>query len=256
MLLEMFLLGCILSFFVAILQELSVKQKRLTPQNLALKNNATSTPTIRRHINNPWSLITHLKPPSYRPIEYHGEGVMRRRAFSRRPFEPVRMQHIGKRNTKVLVEKWRKSIIGLVRLAEKNLELARERLELKYHKTAIQAASTSVENIARALIHCYGDKPDDSSGQEEALWMLSRRLEANEKRDFEKAIDTVARIGYNRSALTYLSKHNVQTQLFDETRARQILDSASKIVSLFKNMLIEHFGEEMPALLSTNTVKH
>ena len=107
-----------------------------------------------------------------------------------------------------------------------------------------------IENIARALIHCYGGKPDPSSGQEEALKLLSRRLKGVEKIEFENAPHNVARINQNRIVLKSILRHNVQNQLFDETRTRQIVESASKIVRPFTRIIIEHFGEEIPELLS------
>lgn len=148
---------------------------------------------------------------------------------------------------------WRNSIAGLVRLAKRNLELANRHLSLQDYKNSVEAAGTSVENIARALIYCYGDKPNPTSGQEEALDILSRRFKGDEKTELEKTIGTVTRIDYYQSALKYVSKHNVQTQLFDDASTDEIFESASTVVDFFERIILERFGEEIPELLSCDT---
>jgi hypothetical protein len=74
---------------------------------------------------------------------------------------------------KAMVDNWKQSIIGLIRLADQDLRLAEQQIVTTDFKTAIQTAAISVENIARAFIHCYGGKPDDDLGQQEVLKLLS-----------------------------------------------------------------------------------
>lgn len=148
-----------------------------------------------------------------------------------------------------LVERWRRSIIGLVRLADSNLSGARRYLEMNQYKRVVLAASTSVENISRALIHCFGGKPSSRSGQAEPLRMLSSRFQEEERREFENTINMVTNIHHNHTVLKYLTTNKMENQLFSEAEARQILKSASKIVALFTRIMIHHFGSEIPELV-------
>jgi DNA-directed RNA polymerase subunit M/transcription elongation factor TFIIS len=145
-----------------------------------------------------------------------------------------------RRAAQLSVDYWRKSIIGLINLSEKNLRLAIRYMELGDFKAAVQAAYTSTENIARALIHCCGGKPDSSMGQEEALRMLSRRFKGNERIFFKKAIENIAFIEY--------TKCNRQKQHFDKAITNRILKSASKARSLFMRIIIKNFVKEIPQL--------
>jgi uncharacterized protein (UPF0332 family) len=139
--------------------------------------------------------------------------------------------------------------VGLIKLADKNLVAAKQNLEMENYEGAIQTASTSVENIARALIHCFGGKPDPESGQEEALKMLSRMFRGEEKDEFEKAIEAIAYINCNKKILECLPA-DIRIQLFNEAKmAAEIVKSASKIVNLFKQMNINIFAAEIPELV-------
>jgi DNA-directed RNA polymerase subunit M/transcription elongation factor TFIIS len=109
---------------------------------------------------------------------------------------------------------------------------------------AIQNAATSLENIARALIHCYGEKPISEPGQEEALGLLSRRFDGKEKQEFERAIhiasqaDTTARTA-------------AQPTLVNKADAEQTLSSASEAIDIFRRILTNHFATEVPELDET-----
>lgn len=227
------LLGIVLGFVIAGLKEYSEK-KQYAPQT-------TTTGTIP----------TIPQNTRYNILDYYQE---RRRLHRRRMLELSRLRELSRRQQttndkgKSIVESWRKSIVGLVKLAERNLATAKQHLDVKDHKRAVQDASTSVENIAHALIHCFGDKPVLGSGQEEALRMLSRRFQQDDKFEFEKAIGNVASIDQNKKVLNYLSTRNIDNELFNEARTRQIVESASKIVSLFKRIMTEHFITEIPEL--------
>lgn len=262
---ETLLVGCVLGFLVVIFREFSSQQRRQTRQKPSAKKESivNISESARHFVPGPWGLanITRLRArtmprgnlPRHNLGGYDWRRVTRRRTLHVENPEFFRLEKTRDKKGNTLVETWRKSIVGLVKLADRNLQSARQHLTAGNYRATIQTASTSVENIARALIHCCGDKPDSGSGQEEALRILSRRFEGEGKIEFEKALDKVARISHNRIVLKYTSRHNVQTQLFDETRTRQILESASKIVSLFKRIITEHFGEEIPELLSTKT---
>lgn len=99
---------------------------------------------------------------------------------------------------KTLVEKWRTSVVGLIRSADKNLAITKQHLKIKNYWLVVKTASLSVENISLALVYCYGGKPNPDQGQEEALRMLSGSFKGREKTEFEEAVDAVARISHNR----------------------------------------------------------
>jgi hypothetical protein len=128
------------------------------------------------------------------------------------------------------------------------LAAAKSYLDLGNYISAVQDASASVENITRALIHCYGGKPDTDPNQEEVLQMLSGRFSGKEKALFEEAVGIVANIGYNKMILKHLSTAETRVWLFGEAQAKQILESASKVVTLFKRIVVGHFAYEIPEL--------
>lgn len=152
-------------------------------------------------------------------------------------------------SSKDMLETWRKSIVGLVKLAQRNLTYARQHLESGDYTTAVEAAVTSVENISRALMHCYGEKPELNSGQEEALRLLSLRLKGNEKIEFEKAIEEVMRLYHNKIVQRYLSTRNIGFSfLHTKARTALLLNTASRIFTLFAQIIDEHFATEIPEL--------
>lgn len=229
------LFGIVLGFVIAGLKEFSEK-KQYKPQ--ASHGVPGTLPIVPQHI-------------SHDILDYYRE---RRRLYRRRMLGFSRLRELSETQQttaergKSLVENWRKSIVGLVKLAERNLTVAKECLDLKDYKRAVEAASTSVENISHALIHCFGEKPVPGSGQEEALRMLSRRFQQDDKIEFEEAIGNVACIDQNKRVLNYLSTHNINNQIFNDARTRQIVESASKTVSLFKRFMTERFVTEIPEL--------
>ena len=139
-------------------------------------------------------------------------------------------------------------------MAQRNVAIAEKaHFEIRRHyRTAVEVAFTGVENISRALIHCYGGKPDPGPGQEEALRLLSQRLQGDEKTAFDKAIDKVANITKRKMAfpyrVQYVSTNNVQIRPLDEEETKQILESASNVVELFKQIIINNFSTEIPEL--------
>jgi len=112
------------------------------------------------------------------------------------------------REPRMLIEQWKRSITGLTRLAHQNLNIAREILKQKNYEGATKAASTSVENIARALIHCFGDKPNPTSGQEEPLKIIANRFAGDERTEFKEAINNLPNLPHNHAILKYLPLHN------------------------------------------------
>jgi uncharacterized protein (UPF0332 family) len=160
--------------------------------------------------------------------------------FSQRPSERV--------SGKSLIENWRKSIVGLVRLAESNLQVARSLLAIREYNRAVKAAATSVENISRALLHCYGEKPDLHAGQEESLRLVARRLKGEEKAQFEKAVEGAVQLFRNKVVQAYLLKRSILAPFLSQSRTEQILETAARIVTQFTQIIDEHFATEIPEL--------
>jgi HEPN domain-containing protein len=151
-------------------------------------------------------------------------------------------------DVKKILENFRRSVTGLIRLAESNLQAARTQAAMMNYKGAAELAATSVENVSRALLHCYGEKPDQSAGQEEPLRLLARRLQGDEKARFEKAIGEAAQLYRNKLVQAYLSEKGIRAPLLSEDRTQQMLETASRIVAQFRQIIDEHFAAEIPEL--------
>ena len=230
-----FLLGAFLGFvFAGWVMESSARTS-------TARNNRKLPNTVRYPPPNPYG-----NPPPIR-VRYPLPNLETGHQRTQRMRELARLTG-NSRNGRLLVENWRRSVVGLMKLAEQKLAAAKQHLVVKDYKRAIQAASTSVENITRALIHCFGEKPLPGSGQEEVLRMLAKRFKGDERVEFEKAVDAVKRIDQNRTVLNYLSVRNVYNQLFDRAKTRQIVESTSKIIGLFKRIITERFITEIPEL--------
>ena len=140
-----------------------------------------------------------------------------------------------------IVDEWKQSIIGLIRLSDQNINLAKANVTLSDFKSAIQTAGTSIENITRALLHCYGVKPDDDLGQEEALKLLFLRFSGKERDTFEAVTRQVATI----HALVQDSFHKTN---FTENDAQETIGQANMVSADIKQMMISHFTTEIPEL--------
>jgi hypothetical protein len=154
----------------------------------------------------------------------------------------------ARENTAVCVENWRKSIAGLMGLARRNLLSATAFYMEGNFKGSILASSTGVENISRALIHCYGGKPDQSTGQEEALRLLFRRFDGDERVIFEKAIENVELISLAVAKLRIVSSSVVMSQPSEQEGAKQVLEMANKTTYMFIKIIREKFADEIPEL--------
>jgi hypothetical protein len=121
---------------------------------------------------------------------------------------------------------------------------------LKLYEGVIQDITASVENASRALIYCFGGKPNLYTGQEEPLRMLTRRLQEGEKNDFDRAVAIGAQITNNKIVSTVLPSDGIKKELFDEKRAQELLQSASFTINLFRQIVIDNFQHEIPELTS------
>lgn len=245
------LIGVILAFIITGLTEQSEKES-VAPQPTNISPEPTYMPHVRRYVG-------------------FDIDILRRRELSRlrtRRFPIIRdlsgLQQTNELNGEDLVKNWRISIQGLIRLANSNLSVAKHQLQKKQYGLAVQAASTSVENISRALIHCFGGKPNHSYGQEEALRMLTRRFQGSERKKFEKAIEIVANIAsYNKKLkclksnieYTHSYAYNQYTitsnPIFEEAEAKRILKSTFKTFNIFRGIIFRYFEHEIPELAET-----
>lgn len=261
--------GFLVAIALLLIQEACKKKK---PQH-------RPTRTMRRHP----SFVTHTQIPlgtlnytpsniTPNPYSVHPTDTWRRR-YPRRflpwttdiyRYRPTHHHRIirplgtaqdilnSSRKPRMLIEQWKRSIIGLTRLAHQNLNTAREFLKLKNYEGATKAASTSVENIARALIHCYGDKPNPTSGQEEPLKMIAHRLAGDEREEFNEAINSLPNLPHNHAVLKYLPLHNGTNNpnYYNAKQAEEAVQETQKIIKLFRRIMIKHFAIEIPEIQS------
>ncbi len=150
-------------------------------------------------------------------------------------------------DVQALLRNWRRSIAELISNAHRNLNAAEERYALADYNEAVEKAATCVENITRALIHCYGGLPNPMAGQEEALRMLSNRLEGEEKEEFERAVDSVA-LMTSRRARFQDSAGAQPLGRSTETEAGVLLTLTSRVLQLFSEIIVENFSDEIPEL--------
>jgi uncharacterized protein (UPF0332 family) len=180
--------------------------------------------------------IAYPAPPrTLRPIQAQG---------------PRNLQVVDQRvSTRTLLQTWKNSVMGLIGLAQRNLAYADRCLETGAFGAAVDAAVTSMENISRALLHCYGEKPEQNSGQEEALRLLARRFKGNEDLEFQKALEECCKVYANNIVRKYLATRKLDSSfLFAKPRTALIVQSASKVAEVFSRLIDEHFATEIPEL--------
>ncbi len=244
--------ACALVFLIIVFRAFSNRREGITKENSTctelgvteLAHWPSGSPWIHRGIRSATNTPTEPEVQSIR--EYNWRMTIPQGTFHPRTPEPLRLKPTGnkKATVRTLLENWRRSIDGLIRLADTNLDSARRHIEVGNYTAAVHAAFTSTENIARALIHCCGGKPDLRPGQEEALRMLTRRFKGEEKEEFEKAIDSIAEFTLDKALWG-----NPTRCLLNESRAKQTLEAALKTVAMFKRIINTHFGEEIQKLL-------
>jgi hypothetical protein len=146
-----------------------------------------------------------------------------------------------------MVDHWRKSIVGLIGMAEEDIKSAKRFFEVGNLRQAVVSSLIGVDRVSRALIHCSGSKPDFRSGQEEASGMLmqGRRFSPDEKTRLREAIDGIGRINACKIVSEYIASNRVGDQFLDRPQVEQIIEVASKIVILFRQLIVNHFAAEI-----------
>jgi hypothetical protein len=174
-----------------------------------------------------------------------GDYELRRRTINERHLQRILNQQ---NNAKALHQTWRRSIVGLRSLAHSHLQLANKKLQLHSYEEAIEEATTSVENIARALLYCYGDKPSPEAGQEEPLKMLAARLTGPDRIVIESAIDSISMICRKRNGLKKANSSAFTVEFFDSENTRQLVDLARSVVNTIQQVMNNRFRLEIPDL--------
>jgi hypothetical protein len=148
----------------------------------------------------------------------------------------------------VLVDNWQKSILGLIELSKRNLKLANVEYRAKNYVGAVQRASASVENISRALIHCFGGKPDLISGQVEALELIVSRFRGEKKMKFKAAIGDAVLVYQAHDASKIVPGTGFSTSI--QREAKRAVELSVNIVRDFHGLLNEKFGDEISPKLN------
>ena len=187
-----------------------------------------------------------------RSLRYaHGDYELRRRTIFEHHLQQTLKQQ---NNVKTLHQTWRRSIVGLRSLAHSHLQLANKKLQLHSYEEAIAEADTSVENIARALLYCYGDKPNPEAGQEEPLKMLAARLKGPDRIVIESAIDSISVIYRKRIDLKKLESPAITMKFFDGENTRQLVDLARSVVNALQQVMDNRFRLEIPELTAQGAI--
>jgi HEPN domain-containing protein len=142
-------------------------------------------------------------------------------------------------------------IAQLVKLAEENLRSAELRLKHGDYAESVRTVAIAVENVARAFLHCYGEKPNPFSGQGEALRVLATRFDKLRRPEFGEIVDEVIRINVNREVLRNLPKSEVRKGVFDHTHASQTIETAKTVILAIKERIVHEFMDEIPEIQLT-----
>lgn len=202
----------------------------------------------KRKVSQP-SYVPIFKPPGFQPPHVRPLGPrLTELLIQSDVLLPSSAQQFTTKEGKIFIDFWQKSIVGLIRLANTNLMSARKWLSIANYNLAIRDAAIAVENIARALLYCFGEKPEPNPGQQEALKLLIRRLNDDEKSWFQITVDAIDRISQNRIVAKYISTSKVALQVFNESHTKEIIDCASAVITRFKNLIVKRFAHEIPEL--------
>ncbi len=230
----------------------------LTPRKASNAGNTVRTRNPPAHTY--WHQYQPIEHPIYLGPEYYVRNDRFRDPRESPRFAAIELrrralfnQHLqrtleGQRSVKALHQMWRRSIAGLLSLAQSHLQSAKENLQLHLYENSVSKAAASVENIARALLYCYGDKPDLKSGQTEALQILAARLNDSEKSIFQEAIKNVTVINHNSIALKQLASKKLRAKLFDQPNTRKLVERADSVVSIFQRIIDTRFRLEISEL--------
>ncbi len=154
-------------------------------------------------------------------------------------------------STQTMLKTWRGSVLKLIKLAHRNSFLAQQLLQKGECWFAMNAAVTSMENMSRALLHCFGEMPEPNSGQDEALRLLARRLSAGEKQEFQKIIDESRKLREKAAAQNLLRQQQpFPRPIPTRSTVTPIILSSTEIIKAIRQIINRHFTSEIPELLA------
>lgn len=151
---------------------------------------------------------------------------------------------------KIAMLKWARSIITLIRQAEFEINDAQLQLKTEDYRSATSAVTAALEYMTKAVLYCFGEKPDAVVGELEPLKLVSLRLKEQERLKFDECIEQISRIYMIEEELENQTNQETET-LLNTKNAPCLVDSAAKIVKAFRETLAEHFGAEIPELYET-----
>jgi len=139
------------------------------------------------------------------------------------------------------IQNWRRSIAGLIRLADQNMRYARTNYSVAKLYEANQYAATAVENMSRALIHCFGEKPDETQDQTDPLRLISSRLDENERKELEETFLEIKLVNIVIEDLHEKAESTPREMV-------KAVESAVKACRTLKKIIVAHFAAEIPEI--------
>jgi len=171
-------------------------------------------------------------------------SIRNRITWEQRPF--TRLQTTTPLNPPNMVTTWKRAVNNLLQDASIRVDDAQRLLQSGDITEAVLFASLSVEKISRALLHCYGIRPNTSYGQAEGLRLLLAIDKESLNEDFQKSIAAIEEITTAKTSLDLMRSNNTdQTRFIDQPTAKHICHEATKIVTLYKKIIEKKFAQEL-----------
>lgn len=207
----------------------SLRNETYTNNDTTPANYPEKPPAIR-----PRPLIyddSFLNLPRPRPIE-DWQNVY----YSRPIIRPVQPRFVAI---------WRSAVNNLVQSATIHMSEAKRWLQLNNTGAAVLAACMGVEKMARALLHCYGIRPEQNYGQAEALRLLQAIAKENQNERFQEKIGLVEKITAAKASMELRLRSQTATDFPDKTAAEQMFSEAANIIQFYKQIIQEKFATEL-----------
>jgi hypothetical protein len=134
-----------------------------------------------------------------------------------------------------IVREWKRAMRNLVQDAMLQMGEAQKWWDLNNIALAIFSASTAVEKMARALLHCHGIRPELDFGQAEALRLMQAVYKESQGEPFQKSIEFMEKITALRRS----------TETLDNTTAKETMEEATRTFELYKRIIKEKFSIEI-----------
>lgn len=216
-------------------------RERKTLQHEDRRREASIREQIATPIYQPRRQMTQTFGDNYFPDP---RSVRNHITWQQRPF--TRLQTPTNLNQPHMATTWKRAVNNLLLDATIRIGDAQRLLQSGDVVEAVLFASLSVEKIARALLHCYGIKPNTSYGQAEGLRLLHAVVKESLDEDFQKSIETVEEITAAKTSLDLMRSNNAtQTRFIDQTTAKHICHEATKTATLYKKIIDEKFAKEL-----------